>query len=158
MKKCLKCPETRLEMFGKDKNKKDGLKIYCKKCHNDANTISRNANPEVHRKTNLAYARSPEGRSKQRANSLRRKFWPHMTNEQAEIEYSRILTEQGGHCALCPRTKTTIGTNLHVDHCKQSGIVRGLLCDICNRIVVQDKTPGIVKKLYDYFKKYHILD
>lgn len=82
MKKC-KCGETRIEMFGKDINKHDGLKTQCKKCRNLQNVKSRNANPEVHRATNLAYMRSERGRNIQRANSLRRKYWPHMTNEQA---------------------------------------------------------------------------
>ena len=34
-KECRSCgEEKRLEEFGKDKNKKDGLKIYCKMCAN----------------------------------------------------------------------------------------------------------------------------
>ncbi len=157
MKQC-KCGETDLSKFGKDTKRHNGLRIYCKKCHNEMNRKLREENPEVHRKTNLAYARSPQGKAKQRANNLRRKYWPHMSNDQAIAEYDRLLAEQHNTCALCPRHISTMKTAFHVDHCKHSGIVRGLLCDVCNRIVVQDKTVEQVKKLYDYFKKYHTLD
>lgn len=154
MKTC-KCGETNIEMFGKDRNRHDGLKPLCKKCHNTENTARRRAAPEVHRKANLAYARSEAGRAKQRANSLRRKYWPHMTNEQATAEYNKILTEQGNCCALCNKHLSQMKTAFHVDHCKTSGIVRGLLCDLCNRVEVQDKSLDRVLKLFNYFKKYH---
>lgn len=156
MKKC-KCGETDLSKFGKAIHRKDGLKPLCKKCHNEYNNKLRRDSPENHRKTNLAYAQSPEGKSKQRANSLRRKYWPNLTNEQAVAEYDRLLLEQHNTCALCPKHISFMKTAFHVDHCKRSGIVRGLLCDVCNRIVVQDKTIEQVKKLYDYFTKYHII-
>ncbi len=45
-------------------------------------------------------------------------------------EYQRILTLQGGRCAICrqkPRSK-----NLAVDHDHETGEVRGLLCTRCN--------------------------
>ena len=44
--------------------------------------------------------------------------------------FDRLMGEQDGRCAICqlehPKT-------LHVDHCHDSGVVRGLLCDTCNR-------------------------
>jgi len=48
-------------------------------------------------------------------------------------DYERILAEQGGGCALCgikPEELTTgrYRTYLHVDHCHDTGRVRGLLC------------------------------
>lgn len=156
MKKC-KCGETDISKFGKDSNKLDGLKTSCKKCRNAANVASRTANPENHRKANLAYARSAKGKALFRANSLRRKYWPNLTNEQATSEYNRLLIEQNHTCALCSTNQSKMKTALHVDHCKHSGIVRGLLCDVCNRVEVQDKTIERVEKLYNYFKKHHTI-
>lgn len=154
MKIC-KCGQTDLTQFGKDINRHDGLKPLCKRCHNANNMARRHADPEKHRKINLAYARSPEGRAKQRANNLRRKYWPHMTNEQAMNEYNHLLLEQNNSCALCDRHISTMKTAFHVDHCKSTNIVRGLLCDFCNRVEVQDKSLERVLKLVNYFKKYH---
>lgn len=45
-------------------------------------------------------------------------------------EYSRLLAEQGGCCAIC---KGTPGhRRLDVDHDHVTGKVRGLLCHMCN--------------------------
>lgn len=51
----------------------------------------------------------------------------------SSADYDRMLAEQGGGCALCgvrPENLTTgrYRTFLHVDHCHDSGQVRGLLC------------------------------
>ena len=51
-----------------------------------------------------------------------------------EDQYLAMLEAQGGRCAICrddvPWSRS--GT-WHVDHCHDSGKVRGLLCTRCNR-------------------------
>ncbi len=156
MKQC-KCGETDLTKFGIAKHRHDGLKRLCKICHNAENRRLRTLNPEIHRKSNLAYARSEHGRALQRANNLRRKYWPKLTNEQATAEYNRLLTEQNYCCALCDKPQSKMDQAFDVDHCKVTGTVRGLLCNPCNRVVVQDKTVETIKKLFAYFNKYHTI-
>ncbi len=48
-----------------------------------------------------------------------------------DADYERLLSEQDGHCALCPTKPKT--RRLHVDHDHATGRVRGLLCYRCNR-------------------------
>jgi len=50
-------------------------------------------------------------------------------------QYKQRLADQGGGCAICAATSSRgkPGERLHVDHCHQSGRVRGLLCSECNR-------------------------
>ena len=48
-------------------------------------------------------------------------------------QYDALLVEQGGTCAMCPATALTSGKRLAVDHDHQTGEVRGLICDLCNR-------------------------
>ena len=52
-------------------------------------------------------------------------------------DYERLLDEQGGTCAACgePETYQRNGktVRLSVDHCHETGLVRGLLCGRCNR-------------------------
>lgn len=48
-----------------------------------------------------------------------------------EADYLKILTDQGGVCAICHLYQTD-GGYLFVDHSHESGLVRGLLCSSCN--------------------------
>lgn len=47
-------------------------------------------------------------------------------------EYNDLIVNQGGVCKICgslpPQNK-----KLDIDHCHSTGIVRGLLCNSCNR-------------------------
>lgn len=45
-------------------------------------------------------------------------------------EYSDMLERQGHGCAIC--RKTSNGRRLSVDHCHETGNIRGLLCDASN--------------------------
>ena len=51
-------------------------------------------------------------------------------------EYSKMLEDQNGVCAICscfPTAKENSPySNLAVDHCHTSGRIRGLLCSSCN--------------------------
>lgn len=50
-------------------------------------------------------------------------------------QYSELLESQGGGCAICdaPPPTETRKKFLVVDHDHETGKVRGLLCDTCNR-------------------------
>lgn len=45
-------------------------------------------------------------------------------------EYQRMLSEQGGVCAICRQKGNR--KHLAVDHCHKTGKVRGLVCSPCN--------------------------
>lgn len=49
-------------------------------------------------------------------------------------DYDAMLAGQNGGCALCGRTNRN-GKRLHVDHCHETGRVRGLLCSRCNTAI-----------------------
>lgn len=49
-------------------------------------------------------------------------------------EYARLYEEQGGVCAICQRA-TGKTKRLAVDHDHDTGLVRGLLCGPCNKLV-----------------------
>lgn len=47
-------------------------------------------------------------------------------------EYNEKLKQQKHRCSLCKRHKSNFKKALAVDHCHETGKVRGLLCDKCN--------------------------
>lgn len=50
-----------------------------------------------------------------------------------ESEYESMWQSQQGLCAICKRPETeSIRGRLCIDHCHDTGIVRGLLCGFCN--------------------------
>lgn len=48
-----------------------------------------------------------------------------------EQEYQQLLIDQAYRCAICLQLKEQI-RDWHVDHCHESGKVRGILCHHCN--------------------------
>lgn len=59
-------------------------------------------------------------------------------------DYEAILAAQGAKCALCSiSAESSPRKRLFVDHCHETGRVRGLLCDGCN------KSLGVIEKYRD---------
>lgn len=47
------------------------------------------------------------------------------------VEYQKMVLDHGGVCAICHEPNYD-GRRLVVDHCHDTGKVRGLLCNACN--------------------------
>jgi hypothetical protein len=71
-------------------------------------------------------------------------------------EYDRLFAEQGGGCAICgkpPEQQERYRRYLHVDHCHETGRVRGLLCDQHNLMLgrwLHD--PALLRRAADYLE------
>lgn len=48
------------------------------------------------------------------------------------LQYEEMVAEQSGLCLICGGPPNGRGKRLHVDHCHDTGAVRGLLCGNCN--------------------------
>jgi len=73
--------------------------------------------------------------------------------------YSDLFKSQNGTCAICkqPETATRLGKvkALAVDHCHQSGAVRGLLCADCNMGIGKLKEDkNILLSAIQYLEKH----
>jgi hypothetical protein len=59
------------------------------------------------------------------------------------VDYNKMLSEQNGVCAICGNPETRVDkrlnrvSNLAVDHCHETGKIRGLLCHACNAMLGQ---------------------
>ena len=124
MIKCTKChTEKTNESFYKDSRYyEDGRRSVCKACMDIAHNDRRRASPVEYAERAL------------KAYRIRRYGVDRRT-------YQRILAEQGGVCSICGGDETATnryGTrkkHLAVDHCHETGEVRGLLCQRCNTAI-----------------------
>lgn len=87
-------------------------------------------------------ARTPEGKIAYQREYRKRNFdlhrgWDLKKDFGITVDvYQTLFDEQGGVCAICARPETaTRGGRVKwmaVDHCHDTGVIRGLLCSACN--------------------------
>lgn len=66
--------------------------------------------------------------------------------------YDHLIEEQGFLCIICRKTQN-FGQHLCVDHCHNTGKIRGLLCNACNRALGLLKDDPIrLNKLLPYLQ------
>jgi len=73
-------------------------------------------------------------------------------------DYDKLFKDQHGRCAICNTHVNELSSkrkkNLCVDHCHETGEIRGLLCDSCNRgIGLFKDNPNILNKASLYLSK-----
>lgn len=136
MKKCSKCGEEKdLKNFHKDKYNTDGFTYSCKDCRNGVYNKYYSDNPEKAKEKNLlqkdnrkAYYSSVTGIVSSRRAHLKRMYG--ITLE----EYNALLKKQDHKCAICKGYESSYRNEvLSVDHNHDTGKIRGLLCNTCNR-------------------------
>lgn len=73
-------------------------------------------------------------------------------------EYEKLWTQQSGLCAICNQPEQALmwgkEMKLAVDHCHETGTIRGLLCANCNRgIGLLKDNPELLRRGADYIEK-----
>jgi hypothetical protein len=123
-KRCFNCrAEKRLEEFHRNRNKPIGRTNQCKTCKReyDARYYSNEeARARSLERVRLWKAANPE---RIRQNRIQREYG--LTPEEQEEFFAR-------NCEICGG-RGVGREELHVDHCHETGKVRGALCGPCNR-------------------------
>jgi len=126
---CCTCKESKTpDQFHRATDRKSGVKSACKEC--------KKREYKTHK-------------GKRRSRRMERLYG--MT---AEI-FSLILASQDNSCAIC-KNKDSNGRRdwFSVDHCHDTGIVRGLLCNNCNLLLGNAKDDiGILASAIEYLEK-----
>ena len=125
MKKCSRCGlEKSLDNFRLNRGRKDGVSTYCTLCEREYNRQRYN-NPENHKQIKMdrnKYLQNRKGST--------RKWYLKTTYGITVEQYEDLFAKYDGKCYICMETKDYY---LHVDHNHETGKVRGLLCNNCNR-------------------------
>jgi len=87
-------------------------------------------------------------KGRHRAKSLKK-------NTGAIVEqYNQMFTNQNGNCAICNRNQSEFPIRLAVDHCHNTGKIRGLLCMLCNTALGRfNDDAEMILKAYNYLSK-----
>lgn len=142
-KVCSVCKqELPLEDFHKSKSSKDGLSYRCAKCDYAAQKDYKKRRHET-------------VKVQRRAVQRRHKYG------LEQEDFDRIFQKQGGRCGCCGVSLDDGWTRQHkpnklvIDHDHKTGLVRGLLCTMCNKGLglLGDNLEGL-QKAVDYLKKH----
>ena len=107
----------------------------------------RDANPE---KVKAKNDRNYERFAVSRRNSQLKKLYG-----ITHADYEALLESQGGVCAICGAdSPRRVGReNLSVDHCHDTGKVRGILCEPCNIGLGRfDDDPKLLRSALEYLE------
>jgi len=116
---CCACKKLKpLDQFHKTNDRKSGVKSSCKEC--------RKQEYKTHKG--------------QRRNRRMERLYD-MTSEI----FALILASQDNACAICKNKKSNVKRDwFSVDHCHETGIVRGLLCNSCNIMLGNAKDDVVI--------------
>ena len=140
MLELIECPRCN-QLFPEDgyhrnKSRKTGRALYCKECAKGFVKQSPSYQTEVRREYAAKRERDRNGWRKRRYG---------LTEEQ----FLTILKQQNCVCAIC-ETKPDQRT-LAIDHCHETGKVRGLLCMNCNTALGKFKDDvALLQKAISY--------
>ena len=111
----MRCPYCLVDKLDNDFPKRNGKprKDCCKSCRNERAQERYRENPRK-------YA------------ALRRKYQIKNKYGISEKYYEEMLANQLGVCAICRGLQTNGNDVFDIDHCHETGEIRGLLCHKCN--------------------------
>ncbi len=127
-KKCGLCKTFKeITAFGKNRTMKCGLQNWCKSCRK-----------VKHKQQYIATTRN---------RILKSLYGIDLKT------YEQMYVEQGGRCAICEQLFTTRAAS--VDHNHQTGEIRQLLCNTCNRTLgLLGENTEILRRMIEYLDRH----
>ncbi|WTR53838.1 endonuclease VII domain-containing protein [Streptomyces sp. NBC_00122] len=149
-KRCTRCGEEKPHReFAPKRANLDGLQRHCRDC-----------GAESHRKREEAMGRQPRptaGESAVDGLATRCKSCRvvdgrigHLKRVYGitEAQHDEMIAAQGGLCCICLKAPAA-----HVDHCHETGRVRGVLCFNCNTAIgLLGDDPGTIQRAISYLE------
>ena len=142
LKCCFTCKEEKDVSLFKKHSQRNTYESSCRKCRNKAQ--------EVRLKD------KPEHKAKKRKLNYKFKL---KSKYGIDIHiYNKMLEDQNNKCMICNNPEIHVDTTgkiqrLSVDHCHETGIIRGLLCKRCNSGLGQFKDKvTLLYKAIEYLK------
>ncbi len=137
-KQCFQCKEIKqaceFSEIKFNKSKRIALSSYCRKCQNINSEIKRKKERSLE-KDNIKVTHNIRS-----IKAVRQDFNHKSRKDGLNIDYSFItldwyltlLENQNGCCGICKKSIEELDRKLFIDHCHDTGEIRGLLCHNCN--------------------------
>ena len=138
LKVCTKCKsEQQVDKFHKHPRGKYGVRSVCKSCTQNHSKILRERykkeDSEVY-KTILINARKKAKKRRLLKPDYQKSYILQKKYDLSLDAFNLMRQEQDYKCKICLKhEKEERDGTLRVDHCHKTGVIRGLLCDRCNR-------------------------
>ncbi len=147
-KRCISCKEIKENsLFYADKAGRNGRHGMCVICKDISTMKWRWDNKEYYNQSMRDYRAAQDP---MRRRDIDLKCWFGLPYGW----YESTLTEQGNVCAICLKPNTSKKRCLAVDHHHDTGKVRGIVCNGCNRALAVFDNPELLKQVQAYLKKY----
>lgn len=154
LQKCSICNEVlKLDSFYRYSKSTTGRKGQCIECYTRVGSEYRR-DPRVRkliseRRSKFNRENPEEAYRRQRKYAFKNKYGITLG------DYDAMLREQNGRCAICFSPQPS-GVSLYIDHCHDTGAVRGLLCRPCNSGIgfLQDDVNRM-KSAIRYLENHH---
>lgn len=156
MKICKRCStEKILEQFSKHKKCLNGYQGTCIECTAKTTAEWTQNNKARKAQTDRQFEQRNPNRKKE-FRELKKLENPYLTSisecEQnmrvrygVTLEYyGHMFNDQNGKCKICKRFYTEFARGLVIDHNHETGQVRGLLCDPCNRALGYFRESSVI--------------
>lgn len=147
LKRCNACGNFHpADLFNRDSHASDGLRSECRPCESKRNQVRYRANRErLLENERVRRQADPDRHSKlRRSQKIKRVYG------LTDAEFDVMKEKQDGCCLICGVRPVT----LHIDHCHDSGQVRGLLCGLCNRgIGAFRDDPQLLDSAAEYLRR-----
>lgn len=126
-----------------------GIRPQDKYCSSKCRWRAREKQP--HR---IAYTKKQNAKWRSWNFNYRRDYMLKYTYGISQEKYEELLAQQGGNCAICGKTPEEEGRNLSVDHDHKTGEIFGILCTICNKVLVgRIREPDAFRRAYEYLQQ-----
>ena len=104
-------------------------------------------------KSSLGYSKKYRENNKERLRLSRKIFNLKSKYNLSLVDYESMLVRQNNVCAICGGVERT--KSLAVDHCHNTKINRGLLCQKCNRgIGCFNDNPKLLHNAFTYLTRF----
>lgn len=109
---------------------------------------------EKNREKHLVYHREYHANNRDRHKANGRRAYLKYKYGLSDVEYARMVEEQGGVCRICGK-QNTANRHLAIDHDHRTGAVRALLCSSCNSAIgLLGDDATLVERAAEYLRSY----